>query len=266
MNTQRWVGAMAALVLAPMLDAGATEAQVDQAELARQLAEGAPGQRYGAARQILEMGPGNADPPLRDALIGAFSEEAEAYRASRGGQEPTPDLDALGRMAMVASEFEDPRTIEPMLKSIAAAMGSVRGLAAYGDPVVPPVVEIVREGRSPAEINSALITLRLLAEGVGRTPLSSSSREQLIDVARERMQPEQSVSTILWRAIDLAIALDDPDLRETVEAMAADPAEVQSRLANPEPDRVERVQQRASARLRGEPPEPTWETLSSRLR
>jgi hypothetical protein len=39
-------------------------------------------------------------------------------------------------MEMVVSEFGDPRAFEPMIATLAVAMGSVRGPAAIGDPAV----------------------------------------------------------------------------------------------------------------------------------
>jgi len=266
MKTSRRIAATLTLVLGLMLTAGAVEAQVDQAEFARSIAQGGSYERFVAAQRVLEMGPRNAGPALRDALVRAFTDEAEAFRAYRRGEAPQPDLDAIGAMAMVVSEFGDPRAFEPMITTLAVAMGSVRGLAAIGDPAVGPLVEVARSGEAPETMMSAFLTLRLLAEGVGRIPLSSSSRQELIAMARERMAPVPSYGAVLEWVIDLAAVLDDAELRETLEAMGADPTAVEARLVDPVPERVERVQQRVLERLRGVPPRPTWEELSARIR
>jgi hypothetical protein len=265
MNITRWMGAAATFLFGAALWTGTAQAQVTQAELARIIAEGGSYDRFAAVQKVLEMGPRTAGPGLRDALVRAFTDEAEAFRAYRRGEAPPPDLDAIGAMAMVVSEFRDPRAFEPMIATLAVAMGSVRGLAAIGDPAVGPLVDIARAG-GPEEMMRAFLTLRLLAEGVGRIPLSSSSREELIAVASERLAPGPSYGAVLEWAIDLAAVLDDPGLRETLETMAADPTAVEARLVNPEAERVSRIQHRASERLRGVPPRPTWIALSSRFR
>jgi hypothetical protein len=264
MKIKRWVGAAPTLVLGLILSVGPTEAQVDQVELTRQIAEGGPAERFGAAYQVYEMGPENAGPALREALLLAFEEEAEAYRAYRQGEGPRPDIDVVGRLAAVVAEFRDPRAMQPLRDALGIASGAIRGLAAFGDPAVPYLVDAARTGETTEVITSALLALRFLAEGVGHVPLTSDSREDLIALARERMAPGQSSFTVLGRAIDLAVVLDDPGLWETVHAMAADPSEVASRLENPTARGVEWAAERARERLRGEPPLPRWYSWSPR--
>jgi hypothetical protein len=265
MKISRRVGATITVVLGLMLSPGAAQAQVDQAELARQLAKGGAAERYGAAYQVREMGPENAHPALREALILAFTEEAEAYRAYQRGETPVPDdLSAVGMLVTVVGHFRDPRAIQPLTNVLGTGPAAAWGLAAFGDPAVPYLVEAARSGEGSEVIVDALIGLRFLAEGVGQVPLTPSSREELIAVARERMAPEQSPFYILVWAIDLAAVLDDPRLRQTVEALAADPAEAEARLKNPSARGIEVTVERAKERLRGKPPLPRWDSYSSR--
>lgn len=206
-----------------------------------------------------EMGPENADPALREALVSAFAEEAAAYPAYWRGEVPSPDVDAIGMLAMVVGEFRDRRAMPSFTDALGLGPAIARGLAAFGDPAVSDLVEAARSGERQAIITDALLALRFLAEGVGQIPLTPSSREELIAVARKRLEPKQSSFAFLVRAIDLAVALGDPELREIVEAMAADPAEVESRLENLSPLGIQRTMERARERLGGEPPLPRWE-------
>jgi hypothetical protein len=260
MKTNGWVVAAVGLLTGSLLWPGHGAAQVAQVELARSIAQGSSYERFAAARRVWEMGPENADPPLREALVAAFREEAERYRTYRRGEAPMPDVDALGTLALVIGEYRDPRALQPFTAVLGLGPAIARGLAAFGDPAVPLLVEVVRTGERTAVVADALIALRFIAEGNGQVPLSPSSREELTTVAREGMEPKHPYSQIVW-AIDLAAVLDVPELREIVQAIAADVAEVESRLENPNEARVDRVQEWAKQRLRGVPPLPRWEAI-----
>jgi hypothetical protein len=259
MKTGRWVGTTAALLCGSIFWTGSAEAQVDQAELAQQIAQSESPGRFGLAVRVREMGPENADPALREVLVTVFSEEAAKYSAYWRGEAARPDLDAIGMLAMVVGEFRDPRAIPSFMSAIGLGPAIARGLAAFGEPAVPHLVEAARSGERSAIVIDALIALRFVAEGVGHIPLTPSSRQELIAVARTRLEPRQSSFSFLTRATDLAYVLGDPELMQIVEAMAVDPPEVASRLENPSELAVERVQERAKARLSGEPPLPSWD-------
>jgi hypothetical protein len=167
-------------------------------------------------------------------------------------------------LALVVGEFKDPRAMQPLTYVLGNGSVAARGLAAFGDPAVPYLVEAARTGETTEVITAALVGLRFLAEGVGEIPLTSSSREELIAVARDRIGPRQLSAAILVRAIDLAAVLDEPELTVVVEALAADPSEVASRLESPTARGVELTVNWARDRLRGEPPLPRFDSWSSR--
>jgi hypothetical protein len=263
MKSLRWTS-KAALLLC--FAGGAAQAQVDQVQLVEQLRHGGRAAQFSATQRVLDMGPELADPSVREALILALADEGERRAAWRRGEAPRQEHpEMIARMAWVASHWEEPQAIEPLAKALGTGSGAIRGLARFGEPAVRAAVEAARtrEGiGSTAIATDALLALRFLAEGVGRTPLSDTSRELITTVARERLQPRQPYAPILRRAIDLAVVLGDPELMEIVEAMASDPAEVEARLENPEPERVEQTRQRAAERLSGEPPRPRWDEWS----
>jgi len=274
MKALRWISQNVVAAFFVCFAGGAAEAQVDQGQLVEQLRHGDRPAQLAATQLVLDMGPERAGPPVREALISAMAEEGERQAAWRRGEAPRPEHpEMISRMAWVVSHWEDPRAIEPLAQALGTGSGAVRGLARFGEPAVRATVNVARTGPglgSSALVSDALLALRFLAEGVGRIPLSASSREQITLVVRERLGPtpvQPSVS-ILWRAIDLAIVLDDPELREIVEAMAADPSEIESRLAHLDgllPEHIERIRQVAVDRLSGIPPPPRWDEWS-RLR
>lgn len=274
MRSLQWISQAALAALLLCFAGGVAEAQVDQGQLADQLRHGDRAAQFAATQRVLDIGPELAGQPVRDALISAMAEEGERQAAWRRGEAPRPEHpEMIARMAWVVSQWEDPRAIEPLAQALGTGAGAIRGLARFGEPAVRATVDVARTGQGPgssALVSDALLALRFLAEGVGRIPLSASSREQITLVARERLEPTpiQPSVAILWRAIDLAIVLHDPELREIVEAMAADPSEIESRLAHLDglqPEHVERIRQVAVDGLNGIPPLPRWDAWS-RLR
>jgi hypothetical protein len=252
---------------------GVAEAQVDQAQLVDHLRHGNRAAQFAATQRVLDMGPELAGPPVREALISALVDEGRRRAAWSRGEGPRlehPEM--IARMAWVVADWEDPRAIEPLARALGTGSGAIRGLARFGEPAVAATVEAARaeatrtgEGLSgTAMVSDALIVLRFLAEGVGRAPLSAASRDQITMVARERLGVKQPSTAILSRAIDLAVVLDDPGLREIVEAMAADPDAIGARLEHSddlEPRHVERIRQRAVNGLSGVPPLPRWDLI-----
>lgn len=107
-------------------------------------------------------------------------------------------------------------------------------------------------------VNQGLIALRFMVEGAGESPLSRESLEATRRAAELRlMERRPGIGSTLRRAIDLAIALDDPDLRRVVESLASDRAEVIRRGVT-ESYVIELTQTRAADRLAGRPPLPRW--------
>ncbi len=266
MKSLWWISCAAPASLLLCFAGVTAQAQVTQGQLVDQLRLGDRAAQFSATQRVLDMGPEHADPSVREALISALAEEGDLQAAWRRGDAPRPEHpEMIARMAWVVSQWEEPQVIEPLAKALGTGSGAIRGLVRFGEPAVRATVEAARtrEGiGSTAIATDALLALRFLAEGVGRTPLSDSSRELITMVARERLEPRQPYAPILRRAIDLAVVLGDPELMAIVEAMASDPAEVEARLENPEPERVEQTRRWAAERLSGEPPRARWEEWS----
>ena len=125
----------------------------------------------------------------------------------------------------------------------------MNALARFGEQALPAVLDVVRSpGSHYDEVNHGLITLRFMVES-RRTALSPVRVAQIRQVARQRLTGDQDFST-LWRAIDLAGALKDPELNQVLERLATDRASVMA-VGVTDTDRLAKTQQRAKAGLAG---------------
>jgi hypothetical protein len=115
-------------------------------------------------------------------------------------------------------------------------------LADFGEPAARAVLQVVSERRDPASsrFSSALWTLRLLLERAQDGTLSRATLDDIRSVAAEQLNQPESVPS-LWTAIQIAVILDDDDLRSVVEALARDPAEI-VRLGITDEDLIQRTQ------------------------
>lgn len=207
------------------------------------------------------MGPQNAGPELRAALIAVLESETrahlEAYKADRSGQMPefveSPEL--IGRVIRAVAQLEDPKTIPALAGALGTGFTAIRALVGFGQQAAPAVLDVVRSPNSTHyQVDAGLIALRLMVERTPSRPLSSDTLDQIGRVAQERLTGNQYFTT-LWWAIDLAVVLNDVELRRIVESLASDWNEVVARGVD-DPDLIERTQKRASDRLAGIAPLP----------
>jgi hypothetical protein len=136
-------------------------------------------------------------------------------------------------------------------------------LADFGERAAPAVLAVVNSPDAHySAVDEGLITLRFMVEGTGPRPLSAGTLDQIRGAARQRLTGKQYFTT-LWRAIDLAVVLKDPNLRQTVQALASDPTEVSARGVT-NPDLIARTQQWAAQRLAGGPSSPRYRSPTER--
>jgi hypothetical protein len=100
-------------------------------------------------------------------------------------------------------------------------------------------------------VDDGLRTLRLIVEGASTRSLSPDTLDQIPRAAQQRVTRKQYF-TSLWYAIDLAVALNDPNLRRIVESLASNRNEVIARGVE-DPKLIEQTQKRAAERLAGVP-------------
>lgn len=236
-------------------------APVDQSEVARRLLTGDASERGRALTRVRQIGPEKVNPQLRAALITALEREnalVAQVRARRAAGEVVPDLEnpelAAG-LAHVVSAFRDPRAISGLVGALGSSPPASSALAEFGEPAATAVVSLLDTTTNVSVADDALTTLRFMAEGVGAQPLKAGTRDWIRHAAKKRLtEPQESITTV-WRAIDLAVALKDPELRRIVQSLASDRTAVIG-LRDTSPELIDRTQRVAAERLSGVRPLP----------
>ena len=256
MNTRKNLIGIATLLAVSAFQSPAASQQVDQSTIAARLSSTQPMERMVAADLALTLQPEETSVELRRALIAALAREARQHDLLRRGEVGSVEVpELMPRLALAVAAFSDANAIPALVGALGSSPPAVDALASFGEPAVRPIVRVVRDGSDASVVGDGLVALRFLAEGVGGA-LSPAARAEVRDVARERVSGQQSV-TVLWQAIDLAVALGDPELRDIVQAIAASDQEAVARGVT-EPDLIARTRARAEDRLAGVAAQPTW--------
>ncbi|MGH7470674.1 MAG: hypothetical protein ACRENP_22225 [Longimicrobiales bacterium] len=203
-----------------------------------------------AARKI---GAANIGGELRVALITLLEREnvVVADAARRGVPLDTYESpEFIAHLSRFVAELRDPRAIPALAEAIYGGGTVARALAAFGEQSVPAVTRVVAAPDVHYDVvNHALLTLRFVLEG--QTPVSSSTRNQIRESAALRLTGKQYFTT-LWKAMDLAITLNDPSLRAIVQTIASDRGQILARGIS-DPEVIARTQRLAVERLAGVP-------------
>jgi hypothetical protein len=250
---------LAIMVLVMVRTAMASEVQVDQRELAQQLLGQDAGARGEAIATTLALGPQKTGPGLRAALIALLDRETQIIDgvAARGGfVETVVNPDEHSRVCQAIAELRDPSAIPALARGLGTCGWVIhRYLADFGEQAAPAVLAVVTSPKSSVyAVDEGLIALRFMVEGAGKRPLSAVTLEGIRRAAGHRLIGKQYFTT-LWWAIDLAVVLNDPDLKKIVEALASDVNAVMARGVD-QPHLIEKTQQIAIERLAGAPPLP----------
>ena len=165
-----------------------------------------------------ELGPA-ASPALRAGVIESGWAEVRAERMRRTGEAaPGGDPDVLLLHFETAESFRDPRAIPLIIEGLKYG-GGMDALADLGAAALPAVLAAVSgPGGHPHRVGNGVTVLRFMVEDGS---LNARQVEQVRAVARERLTGPQD-SFIVAAAVRLALALEDPELRRTVERIATD--------------------------------------------
>jgi hypothetical protein len=236
-------------------------AQTDQHALAQQLLGDSAAERAVAVAVAEALGAANTGPELRAALVTALEREGriqvERVRADRRGEvlqrQEAPEF--ITHVARTVAALHDPATI-PALANFALGTGSppIDTLAAFGEQAAPAVLAAVMSPDTPHDVvDSGLITLRFMVEGMASHPLSANTIAQIRRAAEQHLASGKGLQiTTLWWAIDLASVLNDAKLRDMVQSIASDHNAVLDRGVL-DLQLVEQTQKRAADRLAGSP-------------
>jgi hypothetical protein len=261
METRRQVVLLVIALSAVALGPATVQAQVDQRALAQQILNGSARERSRAVEEARALGPQNTGPELRAALIAALEREgqleAQRYHADLRGQtlEPPELPEFIFRLSGVVAELQDPAAIPALVGVLGTGSPVTNALVAFGEEAVPAILAAVRSPETTHYVvDGALIALRFMVEGAGPHPRSASTLNEIRSAAKQRLIGKQYFTTV-WSAIDLAVALKDPDLRRIVDSLASDRNAVVARGIEGA-ETIEETQRRAADRLAGVPPKP----------
>jgi hypothetical protein len=253
--TLRYVVLVAVVLVTSVINTANAQTPISQSELARQLVHGNRDERSRAIMMAQALGAPRINPALRGALIAGLEREGRLHAQRRRGEIgyfENPEL--IAELARLVAEFRDPRSIPALAGALGTSPPAVYALAEFGEPAVQRVLDVVTRTEDGSVIMDALICLRLMAEGVRTRPLTPRTLGNIRRVAEQRLTGQQFVTT-LWRAIDLAVALRDSTLRQTVQSLASNRSAVLARGIT-DPELIETTQKHAADRLAGVPPLP----------
>lgn len=270
MNGRRVVPLLAALQVATLATATG-QAQVDQHALAQRILNGTVADQSGAVWDALVLGPQMTGLELRTALITLLERnnrivDEAAKRNVAVATLVNPEL--VAHVAHAVSQLEDPQAIPALAGALGTGSTLVPdALADYGEQAAAPVLSVVTSPESrKAAVADGLLALRFMVERKETRPLSAATLIEIRRAAKQRLTGTQHSPT-LWKAIDLAVVLGDPELIRIVESLAADRDEVVARGIE-YPGTIEYTQKLAAGRLaaRGRPFNPRYRTPAERGR
>ena len=239
----------------------------DQAALAAAIANGSYDERMDALAKLRRIPPGERGPAVRSALVQELRRQAkdlEDRRRARIAGHPMPPVadegESLFEELELVTQHRDPTLIPAVVPHLETGNRVAMWLAWFGEPAVPYVLEVAasNDPGHEAEVYSALETLRFMVEGVGRNPITPTTRAEIASLALERLTGRQYFG-ILWGAIDLGgVMLDRPEIRDVFKSLSSDTDAIKARGIS-DPDLIEKTRQRAADRLAGIPPLPRWQ-------
>ena len=226
-----------------------------QAELARKALGADRMERGMVVARVRHMGPDSVSPALRAALIAALEQQGELFaRRLRREIGEFENMELIAGLAQLVAGFRDPRAIDALAGALGASPPAGDALAEFGERAVPAVLRVL-EATTVASVGAgALNCLRFMVQGVGGQPLTDVTRERIRQITKERLTTRQKSFRTVWGGIDLAVALEDPELRRIVQSLASDRDAVRA-LGVRDTD-IEDTQRRAIERLAGVPARP----------
>lgn len=174
-----------------------------------------------------------------------------------------PEL--MARLTEAVIVLKDPKSI-PVLISVLGngSTATPIALAEFGELAIPGLITVIAQPEGPShQVHAALLSLRCMIEN-DKLVISSASIAAIKDVLSSRLATRQEFVTNLWRDIDLAIALGDPELTRIVELIASDQEALIERGVNA-PDLIHKTQALARDRLNGAVAMPICEDFRARI-
>ena len=171
-------------------------------------------ERDRALQLATELGP-RASAELKAAVIEA------AWAEWRNDLDRPPTSEVIFDYMVAVAGLRDTRAIPFLVEVLNHGAVATNALADLGTAAFPAVLAAVKDPEGfEMDVSGGVTTLRFMVED---SSLNARQLEQVREVARERLSGTQNFF-VVKAAVQLAVALGDPELRRLVERIAADRA------------------------------------------
>jgi hypothetical protein len=192
---------------------------------------------------------------VRHALITLLEQlnvQAESARRSGAATATVVDPEFMMAVARTVADLHDVRAIPALSRAVfvGSSLHVVQGLASFGEQALPAIVAVVEEPGAPGgAVANSLNALSLMVSDAGPSGLSREARETIIAVTRRNLSARHLL--VVLSAVDLAVALNEPELIRVVTRFSEAPNELRARgLGDAEIDRIRQNATRALAQKR----------------
>jgi hypothetical protein len=135
---------------------------------------------------------------------------------------PSDEGEPLFQLIDLLTESQDPIVLPALVQCIGNGNRAMDAVAAFGEQAVANVIAM-----SSDDPSAALRVLTKMLEKSTRHPLSTASRRQVIEIARQRLSDAREPAPFLT-AIDLAVATGDISLIQRVQSFASNEATIRA--------------------------------------
>lgn len=225
-------------LLVPAMPVGhaqqAVLAERQQAALAQDiLSHEEDGRRQRAVSVAERLGPERISDDVRVALIELMEQLSDQQDIALAEGMPTNDVvnfEFFMHVARVVASLDDPRSIPALARvgNYGFSRPAAHGIASFGEQALPAILNVIdAPDVSHYATEYSIIALTKMVEDGGVQNLSMSARRDIARVARNSLQSQWT--SILHPAMDLSVALNEPDLVQAVQAIAHDPSALRGR-------------------------------------
>ncbi len=212
-------------------------AQPQQAALAEDIPSGDEDRRQRAVVVAERLGPSRMSEDVRVALITLLEQRYDARDAARRRGIPLSDVvdfEFFVSVAEVVATLNDPRAIPALTRvgNSGYSRHAARGLASFGEQALPAILKVFdTPGASDNALAYNMDALSMMVEDIGANGLSMSARDHIVRVARDGLRSQDG--GVLLSTVDIAVALNEPELVQTVVAFSQDSGELVARGVSP---------------------------------
>ncbi len=201
-------------------------AQPQQAALAEDILSADEDQHQRAVLVAAALGPSRMSEDVRVALITLLEQSNDKLDAASAEGVALNNVvkgEFFLQVGDVVAALNDPRAIPALARfgNYGSSKHVARGLASFGEQALPAILETIDTPEmTNFAVDTNLLAIAMMVENGGANGLSASARDDIVRVAGDGLRSQRR--NAILSAIDIAIALDEQDLIQTVTALSQD--------------------------------------------